>query len=78
MGELYSNSLRKNIDIDLRVAAPLNHGEGVVMRILDKQKSTMPLPAWSFADENLEKYRDVIKQPYGMILHCGPTGSGKS
>lgn len=70
---------RKNIDIDLRVAtAPLNHGEGIVMRILDKQKSTMPLPAIGFAEENLLKYRESIKQPYGMILHCGPTGSGKS
>ncbi len=70
---------RKGVDIDLRVStAPLNHGEGVVMRILDKQKSTLPLPALGFTEENLAKYREVIRQPYGMILHCGPTGSGKS
>jgi type IV pilus assembly protein PilB len=70
---------KKNIDIDLRVStAPLNHGEGVVMRILDKQKSTLPLTALGFTDENLAKYREAIRQPYGMILHCGPTGSGKS
>jgi type IV pilus assembly protein PilB len=70
---------KKNIDIDLRVStAPLNHGEGVVMRILDKQKSTLPLPALGFTDANLQKYRECIRQPYGMILHCGPTGSGKS
>jgi len=70
---------KKNIDIDLRVStAPLNHGEGVVMRILDKQKSTLPLPALGFSEANLTKYRDCIRQPYGMILHCGPTGSGKS
>jgi type IV pilus assembly protein PilB len=70
---------KKNIDIDLRVStAPLNHGEGVVMRILDKQKSTLPLPALGFSEENLRRYRDCIRQPYGMILHCGPTGSGKS
>ena len=76
---VFKQFTRKNIDIDLRVAtAPLNHGEGVVMRILDKEKSTMPLPALGFAEENLERYREVIKQPYGMILHCGPTGSGKS
>src|SRR6185295_5491514 len=48
------------------------------MRILDKQKSTLPLPALGFSDENLQKYRDCIRQPYGMILHCGPTGPGKS
>ena len=76
---IFKQFTRKNIDIDLRVAtAPLNHGEGIVMRILDKQKSTMPLPALGFAEENLLKYREIIKQPYGMILHCGPTGSGKS
>ncbi|MGF1530260.1 MAG: GspE/PulE family protein [Puniceicoccaceae bacterium] len=70
---------RKGIDIDLRVAtAPLNHGEGMVMRILDKQKSTLPLPALGFSVENLETYRKLIRRPYGMILHCGPTGSGKS
>jgi len=48
------------------------------MRILDKQKSTLPLPALGFSEENLAKYRECIRQPYGMILHCGPTGSGKS
>lgn len=70
---------KKGIDIDLRVAtAPLNHGEGAVMRILDKQKSTLPLTALGFSDENLGKYRELIRQPYGMVLHCGPTGSGKS
>ena len=70
---------KKNMDIDLRVAtAPLNHGEGVVMCILDKSKSTLPLPALGFSEENLTRYRGVITQPYGMVLHCGPTGSGKS
>jgi type IV pilus assembly protein PilB len=70
---------KKNIDIDLRVATgPMNHGEKVVLRILDKQKSTLPLTALGFSDENLAKYRECIRQPYGMILHCGPTGSGKS
>lgn len=70
---------RKGIDVDLRVStAPLNHGEGVVMRLLDKQKSTLPLPALGFSEENLSLYRDLIKRPYGMVLHCGPTGSGKS
>ena len=70
---------KRGLDLDLRVStAPLNHGEGVVMRILDKQKTTLPLPALGFSDENLAKYRECIRQPYGMILHCGPTGSGKS
>jgi len=76
---VYKQFNRKGIDVDLRVStAPLNHGEGVVMRLLDKQKSTLPLPALGFSEQNLEMYRDLIKRPYGMILHCGPTGSGKS
>jgi type IV pilus assembly protein PilB len=76
---IFKQYTKKNIDLDLRVStAPLNHGEGVVMRILDKQKSTLPLPALGFSEENLAKYRECIRQPYGMILHCGPTGSGKS
>lgn len=76
---VFKQFTKKNVDIDLRVStAPLNHGEGVVMRILDKQKSTLPMPALGFSEENLSRYREVITQPYGMILHCGPTGSGKS
>lgn len=76
---VYKQFNRKGIDVDLRVStAPLNHGEGVVMRILDKQKSTLPLTALGFSEENLSKYRDLIVRPYGMVLHCGPTGSGKS
>jgi type IV pilus assembly protein PilB len=76
---VFKQFTKKSIDIDLRVStAPLNYGEGMVMRILDKQKSTLPLPALGFSEENLAKYRECIRQPYGMILHCGPTGSGKS
>jgi type IV pilus assembly protein PilB len=76
---VFKKFTKKNIDIDLRVATgPMNFGEKVVMRILDKQKSTLPLTALGFSEENLAKYRECIRQPYGMILHCGPTGSGKS
>ncbi len=76
---VFKQYTKKGMDIDLRVStAPLNHGEGVVMRILDKQKSTLPMTALGFSEENLVRYREVIRQPYGMILHCGPTGSGKS
>jgi len=76
---VYKQFNKKGIDIDLRIATcPLNHGEGCVMRILDKQKSTLPLTALGFAEENLGEYRKLIRRPYGMVLHCGPTGSGKS
>ena len=76
---IFKQYTKKSLDLDLRVStAPLNHGEGVVMRILDKQKATLPLPALGFSEANLARYREIIRQPYGMILHCGPTGSGKS
>lgn len=70
---------RKGIDVDLRISTcPMANGEGCVMRLLDKSKSTLPLPDLGFTQENLDKYRKLIKQPHGMVLHCGPTGSGKS
>jgi type IV pilus assembly protein PilB len=76
---VFKQYTKKSIDVDLRVStAPLNYGEGVVMRILDKQKSTLPMHALGFSAENMARYRHAIEQPYGMILHCGPTGSGKS
>ncbi|MDB6128865.1 MAG: putative phytochrome sensor protein, partial [Verrucomicrobia bacterium] len=76
---VFKRYTKKNMDIDLRVATgPMKDGEKVVMRILDKQKSTLPLPMLGFSEENLARYRECIRQPYGMILHCGPTGSGKS
>jgi type IV pilus assembly protein PilB len=60
---IFKQFTRKNLDIDLRVStAPLNHGEGVV----------------GFEPENLALYRGLIQRPFGMVLHCGPTGSGKS
>ncbi len=70
---------KRGINIDLRIStAPLNHGEGAVMRVLDKEKSTLPLQALGFSDENFAAYRKLVARPHGMILHCGPTGSGKS
>lgn len=76
---VFKKFTKRNIDIDLRVAtSPMNFGEKVVMRILDKSKSALPITALGFSEENLTTYRELIQQPYGMILHCGPTGSGKS
>ncbi|MHC4598752.1 MAG: ATPase, T2SS/T4P/T4SS family [Planctomycetota bacterium] len=76
---VFKHFTKTGIDMDLRVSmAPLNHGEKVCMRILDKTKSTLPLDKLGFSEKNLEVYRDIIKAPYGMVLHCGPTGSGKS
>ena len=66
-------------DFDLRVAtAPMNFGEKAVLRILDKQKSVLPLGDLGYSARNLALYKDRIASPYGMVLHVGPTGSGKS
>ncbi len=76
---VFKRFTKKNIDIDLRVATgPVSYGEKVVMRILDKARSALPLTQLGFSEANLEKYRECIRHPHGMILHCGPTGSGKS
>ncbi len=78
-GRIVFKKFNNKYDLDLRVSmAPMNHGEKVCMRILDKTKSTLPLHKLGFSEYNLGIYRDIIKTPYGMILHCGPTGSGKS
>src|SRR6185369_6017266 len=69
----------RGADFDLRVAtAPMNHGEKVVMRILDKRRAVLPLTELGFSERNMRLYREHIATPYGMILHVGPTGSGKS
>ncbi|MBW7997540.1 MAG: GspE/PulE family protein [Candidatus Glassbacteria bacterium] len=70
---------RTGIDIDLRVAVgPMVFGEKVVMRILDKTSTSVSLDKMGFSDYNLKIYEKMIKSPYGMILHVGPTGSGKT
>lgn len=75
----FSRYTSKKLNIDLRVATcPSMFGEKVVMRILDKRKSALPITALGFSEKNLSTYRECIQRPYGMILHCGPTGSGKS
>ena len=76
---IFKKFTKKTMDFDLRVATgPMNFGEKVCLRILDKTKSALPITSLGFSQQNLEEYRKTIRQPYGMILHCGPTGSGKS
>ena len=70
---------RTGIDIDLRVATgPMVFGEKVVMRILDKTSAIVDLSMMGFSEHNLALYSRVVRSPYGMILHVGPTGSGKT
>lgn len=66
-------------EIDLRVSSlPTVHGEKIVMRILDKSGSLRPIDGLGMQPEMTETFRQLIKQPYGMFLITGPTGSGKT
>jgi len=66
-------------DVDIRVATTGTiHGEMVVLRILDKAFAFLPLSDIGFLHETLERYQQMVKTPFGMILISGPTGSGKT
>jgi len=76
---VFKEFTRTGIDIDLRVATgPMVYGEKVVMRILDKSSTSVSLDMMGYSEHNLAIYEKVVKSPYGMILHVGPTGSGKT
>lgn len=65
--------------VDLRIAiSPVVWGEQVVMRLLDKTGTSLRLEDMGYRGRALRALRDGLKQPYGMILTSGPTGSGKS
>src|ERR1700726_932796 len=70
--------------IDFRVSImPAIHGEDAVLRVLDKESMsekfrTLTLEVVGFDEDDLRKFRRYIKEPYGMVLVTGPTGSGKT
>jgi type IV pilus assembly protein PilB len=70
--------------IDFRVSImPTIHGEDAVLRVLDKESMSekfakLSLDVVGFSDSDLVKFRRYIKEPYGMVLVTGPTGSGKT
>ena len=71
--------LRNGGHIDLRVSTvPTNHGESVVMRILDKSALALGLPQLGFLSDDEETFDKLVTLPDGVILVTGPTGSGKT
>jgi type IV pilus assembly protein PilB len=70
--------------IDFRVSImPTVHGEDAVLRVLDKESmsekfSSLNLDVVGFSDHDIGRFRRAIKEPYGMVLVTGPTGSGKT
>ena len=68
-----------NRDLDVRVSTmPTAFGEKVVMRILDKTRAVIELPELGMSQETYDRYYDLIRSPYGMVICAGPTGSGKT
>jgi general secretion pathway protein E/type IV pilus assembly protein PilB len=66
-------------EIDVRVSViPMIHGEGIVMRILDKGAMKFDLRQIGMETDTYEIFRQLIELPHGIILVTGPTGSGKT
>ena len=66
-------------ELDLRVSVvPSNHGESVVMRILDKESLKLGLPELGFFTDDQQTFRSMIALADGIVLVTGPTGSGKT
>lgn len=71
--------LKDGAHIDLRVSTvPTNHGESVVMRILDKSALALGLPQLGFLSDDEATFDRLVTLPDGVILVTGPTGSGKT
>ncbi|GAA5123638.1 type II/IV secretion system protein [Luteolibacter yonseiensis] len=66
-------------EVDLRVSSvPSNHGESIVMRILDKTALMLGLPELGFFSDDQELFNQMLGLPDGILLVTGPTGSGKT
>jgi general secretion pathway protein E/type IV pilus assembly protein PilB len=68
-----------NREVDVRVSIiPMVHGEGVVMRLLDKTRMKFDLSGVGMMPDTYSIFRQLVDRPHGIILVTGPTGSGKS
>ena len=68
-----------NKEFDLRVSIiPSNHGQAVVMRILDRDNIKVGIRNLGFSEDNYRTFQNIIRRPNGIFLVTGPTGSGKT
>jgi type IV pilus assembly protein PilB len=66
-------------DFDLRVSVlPTNHGQAIVLRILDRDNIKVGIRNLGFSEDNYRKFQNIIRRPNGIFLVTGPTGSGKT
>ena len=74
--------IQVNLDghlVDLRFSSmPGIRGEKVVLRILDKNRAILNINKLGFEPAMLGQFKNILKRPYGLLLACGPTGSGKT
>ena len=69
----------RRVDIDFRVSTiPTAHGESIVLRILDRSQTTLDFAALGFEPGAIETLRKMMRNPNGIVLVTGPTGSGKT
>lgn len=69
----------KNQQVDVRISTmPTQYGESVVMRLLTQQDGVLGLDRLGFPEDMLNRFREIIHRPHGMVLVTGPTGSGKT
>ena len=76
-GRMTYKTKQKNIDLRVSIA-PTMWGEKVVMRVFDRTNFSLGFDKIGLSKEELERINNIISKPYGMILVCGPTGSGKT
>ena len=68
-----------NMEVEIRISSvPVAFGEKLVMRIMDPDILFQAIEDLGFTPHDLSRYLDMISRPHGMVLVCGPTGSGKS
>ena len=66
-------------DYDLRISIlPTNHGQAVVLRILDRDNIKVGIRNLGFSEDNYRTFQNIIRRPNGIFLVTGPTGSGKT
>jgi len=76
-GRIKMTSKGKHFDMRVSVL-PTNHGQSVVMRILDRSSIQVNIRELGFGDEDYKRFQAIIKRPNGIFLVTGPTGSGKT
>ncbi|MCP4369327.1 MAG: type II/IV secretion system protein [Deltaproteobacteria bacterium] len=67
------------VEVEIRISTvPVAFGEKVVMRVMDPEVLFQDLDGLGFTPMDMERYNRFVKMPHGIVLVCGPTGSGKS